>query len=88
MPAAAPPSTKRVSSSTSQPSNRREPGDDNEAKPYVVVNHIGKGSFADVYKGYHEVRPLNSNLREICSADQKLWVYYVGYQSHGSYQGC
>ena len=65
MPAAAPPSTKRVSSSTSQPSNRREPGDDNEAKPYVVVNHIGKGSFADVYKGYHEVRPLNPNLQEI-----------------------
>jgi hypothetical protein len=26
------------------------------AKPYVVVSEIGRGSFATVYKGYHEVR--------------------------------
>jgi len=26
-----------------------------ELRPYVMVNEIGKGSFATVYKGYHEV---------------------------------
>ncbi|TFK28311.1 other/ULK/ULK protein kinase [Coprinopsis marcescibilis] len=26
----------------------------NDAKPYVIVSAIGKGSFATVYKGYHE----------------------------------
>lgn len=30
--------------------------DDDEARPYVIVSDIGKGSFATVYKGYHEVR--------------------------------
>lgn len=29
--------------------------EDDEARPYVIVNDIGKGSFATVYKGYHEV---------------------------------
>ncbi|CAK5278630.1 unnamed protein product [Mycena citricolor] len=29
--------------------------EDEELKPYVLVNEIGKGSFATVYKGYHEV---------------------------------
>ena len=26
-------------------------------KPYVIVGDLGKGSFATVYRGYHEVRP-------------------------------
>ncbi|KIM41275.1 hypothetical protein M413DRAFT_445312 [Hebeloma cylindrosporum] len=28
--------------------------DDDDARPYVIVGDIGKGSFATVYKGYHE----------------------------------
>ncbi|CAA7263301.1 unnamed protein product [Cyclocybe aegerita] len=28
--------------------------EDNDARPYVIVSDIGKGSFATVYKGYHE----------------------------------
>jgi len=34
----------------------RQPQDAHDAKPYIVVSEIGKGSFATVYKGYHEVR--------------------------------
>jgi serine/threonine-protein kinase ULK/ATG1 len=30
--------------------------EDDEVKPYVVVAQIGQGSFATVYKGYHQVR--------------------------------
>lgn len=30
--------------------------EDEEVKPYIVVAEIGKGSFATVYKGYHQVR--------------------------------
>ncbi|KAG8761945.1 Serine/threonine-protein kinase [Ceratobasidium sp. 423] len=29
------------------------PPDDDEAHPYVITNEIGKGSFATVYRGYH-----------------------------------
>lgn len=29
--------------------------DDDDAKPYILSNELGKGSFATVYKGYHEV---------------------------------
>ncbi|KAG6840395.1 hypothetical protein C0991_006990 [Blastosporella zonata] len=29
--------------------------EDDEVRPYVIVGDIGKGSFATVYKGYHEV---------------------------------
>ncbi|KAH7883091.1 kinase-like protein [Phlebopus sp. FC_14] len=32
----------------------RRPVEDDEARPYVIVSDIGKGSFATVYKGYHE----------------------------------
>lgn len=32
----------------------RRKEDDDEARPYVIVSDIGKGSFATVYKGYHE----------------------------------
>ena len=35
--------------------------DDDDVRPYVIVTDIGKGSFATVYKGYHQVRP--SDLR-------------------------
>ena len=30
--------------------------EDDEVRPYVIVSDLGKGSFATVYKGYHEVR--------------------------------
>lgn len=63
MPAPAAPSSKRTQTSTSKHAGKREPGDDDDAKPYVVVNHIGKGSFADVYKGYHEVRTAQVSTR-------------------------
>lgn len=39
----------------------RRATEDDEARPYVIVSDIGKGSFAIVHKGYHEVctaRPL------------------------------
>ena len=29
--------------------------EDEEVKPYVIVSDLGKGSFATVYRGYHEV---------------------------------
>lgn len=45
-----PPSTGRVSAAI--PATRRE--EDDEVRPYVIVSEIGKGSFATVYKGYHE----------------------------------
>jgi serine/threonine-protein kinase ULK/ATG1 len=32
--------------------------EDEEVKPYVVVAEIGKGSFATVYKGFHQVRSI------------------------------
>ncbi|PBK63726.1 other/ULK/ULK protein kinase [Armillaria solidipes] len=44
------PSTGRVSAAI--PATRRE--EDDEVRPYVIVSEIGKGSFATVYKGYHE----------------------------------
>ncbi|KAJ7507084.1 kinase-like protein [Mycena galericulata] len=40
------------SSSTSAAASRTE--EDEELRPYVIVSDIGKGSFATVYKGYHE----------------------------------
>ena len=35
--------------------------DDDDARPYVIVEDIGKGSFATVYKGYHEVHPFEAH---------------------------
>ncbi|KAJ3573102.1 hypothetical protein NP233_g2644 [Leucocoprinus birnbaumii] len=45
------PSPSRRTPSGSSP--RRFNGDE-ELRPYVIVSDIGKGSFATVYKGYHE----------------------------------
>ena len=39
---------------TPQRTSSKRPEDD-EVKPYVLVGDLGKGSFATVYKGYHEV---------------------------------
>ncbi|KAJ7811214.1 kinase-like domain-containing protein [Mycena olivaceomarginata] len=45
------PSTRTASASSASASRIEE---DEELRPYVVVGDIGKGSFATVYKGYHE----------------------------------
>ena len=37
----------------------RQRVEDLEVKPYVIVSDLGKGSFATVYRGYHEVRPYH-----------------------------
>ncbi|KAG5720373.1 hypothetical protein E4T56_gene8885, partial [Termitomyces sp. T112] len=36
------------------PSTLHQATDDDEARPYIIVGDLGKGSFATVYKGYHE----------------------------------
>ncbi|EGO01285.1 hypothetical protein SERLA73DRAFT_51420, partial [Serpula lacrymans var. lacrymans S7.3] len=42
-----------VMASDRQSSSKRTT-EDEETKPYIIVSDIGKGSFATVYKGYHE----------------------------------
>lgn len=45
------PPARRETSSTAEIKQAEE----EELRPYVIVGDIGKGSFATVYKGYHEV---------------------------------
>ncbi|KAK7052996.1 Serine/threonine-protein kinase [Paramarasmius palmivorus] len=47
-----PPTPSRTSSSTGR--SRRERDEEHDVGPYVLGSEIGKGSFATVYKGYHE----------------------------------
>ncbi|KAJ7641323.1 kinase-like protein [Roridomyces roridus] len=47
-----PGTTTRTPSSSAATTLRSD--EDEELRPYVIVNDIGKGSFATVYKGYHE----------------------------------
>ncbi|KAI0634197.1 Pkinase-domain-containing protein [Trametes polyzona] len=47
----APSTSKRTNTSTNERMQRAE---DAEVKPYVIVSDLGKGSFATVYRGYHE----------------------------------
>lgn len=54
MPALASPPTARSPGMTPDKPAARRKEDDDEARPYVIVSDIGKGSFATVYKGYHE----------------------------------
>ncbi|KAI6038635.1 kinase-like protein [Pisolithus marmoratus] len=54
MPAPASPLATRSSGMAPDKSTARRKEDDDEARPYVIVSDIGKGSFATVYKGYHE----------------------------------
>ncbi|KAI0827456.1 Pkinase-domain-containing protein [Trametes gibbosa] len=52
VPGSATPSTsKRTPTSTNERMQRAE---DAEVRPYVIVSDLGKGSFATVYRGYHE----------------------------------
>lgn len=60
-PAPAPP-VHRTSSTSNTSFGGKRP-EDEDLKPYVIVGDLGKGSFATVYKGYHQVRlcpPLSS----------------------------
>ena len=41
--------------------------EDEEVKPYVLAGELGKGSFAVVYRGYHQV-----------SLDSNALVWYFG----------
>lgn len=62
-PSATAPTTKRTTSSNSErPALSPRRVEDEEVKPYVIVSDLGKGSFATVYRGYHEVSIRNSNL--------------------------
>jgi len=54
---------KRTPSSTSERALEIKQKEDAELRPYVVVSEIGSGSFATVYKGYHEVRVLFYSCR-------------------------
>ncbi|OSX57354.1 hypothetical protein POSPLADRAFT_1067833 [Postia placenta MAD-698-R-SB12] len=38
----------------SSPGSDRRRVEDDEVRPYVIVSHLGTGSFATVYRGYHE----------------------------------
>jgi serine/threonine-protein kinase ULK/ATG1 len=48
------PSSRRAASSTTDNTSEKQ-REDEELRPYISVANIGKGSFATVYKGYHEV---------------------------------
>jgi serine/threonine-protein kinase ULK/ATG1 len=48
------PATAPAATATAAAPPRRLAGD-HELRPYVIVGDIGKGSFATVYKAYHEV---------------------------------
>ncbi|KAH9912111.1 Pkinase-domain-containing protein [Fomitopsis serialis] len=52
-PAPAPAAVKQTSSGGSDKSTFKRI-EDEEVKPYVIVSDLGKGSFATVYRGYHE----------------------------------
>ncbi|KAJ7130409.1 other/ULK/ULK protein kinase [Mycena epipterygia] len=48
------PGATRTASSSSSSAAASRTEEDEELRPYVIVSDIGKGSFATVYKGYHE----------------------------------
>ncbi|KAH7911507.1 kinase-like protein [Hygrophoropsis aurantiaca] len=48
------PTTRRTSTMATEKLSSRRTAEDDEARPYIIVSDIGKGSFATVYKGYHE----------------------------------
>lgn len=46
-----PPISRRLAPPVTRPGRL----EDEEVRPYVIVSDLGKGSFATVYRGYHEV---------------------------------
>jgi hypothetical protein len=55
----------------SKPSTMTTRNEGDDAKPYVVLNEIGKGSFATVYKGYHEVRGIKTAFVSVPTLDYR-----------------
>jgi hypothetical protein len=55
------------------PAGARPAEEDESPRPYVIVSHIGKGSFATVYKGYHEVRA--SYVRSLARLRLSTYLY-------------
>lgn len=49
------PTTPTVKPTTTRAISALRRDDDEDVRPYVIVAEIGQGSFATVYKGYHEV---------------------------------
>ena len=56
-PSAIPGSATPTTTKRTPTAERMQRIEDAEVKPYVIVSDLGKGSFATVYRGYHEVRP-------------------------------
>ncbi|KZP16982.1 other/ULK/ULK protein kinase [Athelia psychrophila] len=55
---------RRTKVKPSSRNSKNEP-DDDDAKPYIIVTDIGKGSFATVYKGYHEETNLTVAIKAV-----------------------
>lgn len=58
--AVSPTSTRRTPSSQTSDRAAQKRAEDEELRPYVIVSDLGKGSFATVYRGYHEVRDIQT----------------------------
>lgn len=58
-----PPETAPMPPTAMPPGASSSRDDLNDAKPYIIGIDIGKGSFATVYKGYHEVRMVVLQIR-------------------------
>lgn len=59
--------------------------EDEEVKPYVIVSDLGKGSFATVYRGYHEVSLLEFIGKQSC----QLCLYHMKANPQGGrHQDC
>lgn len=56
-PSPAPAGTTQLKGAAASSPEARTATDEEEVRPYVLSAEIGKGSFATVYRGYHEVRP-------------------------------
>ncbi|KAI0342521.1 Pkinase-domain-containing protein [Trametopsis cervina] len=71
--AAAQPAKRTPSSNTERPIHRRV--EDDEVRPYVIVSDLGKGSFATVYRGYHEETHIPVAIKTVYrgSLSQKLF---------------
>ncbi|KAH8087209.1 kinase-like domain-containing protein, partial [Cristinia sonorae] len=52
--AVSPAPTRRTPSSQTSHRASQKRADEEELRPYVIVSDLGKGSFATVYRGYHE----------------------------------
>ena len=81
--AVAPTSTRRTVSSQATDRASQKRAEDEELRPYVIVSDLGKGSFATVYRGYHEVR--NTCSPEMNCSHEDLFMHIANTQ-RGRYQ--